>query len=370
MKFALFEFTSDLSCVVGDCSWIHGQPKLDPETWDFSKEVIVKWPGKRKQQTDYYGARIVKFGDDKKTLVEFLDSYVATGDCNTPTRGREGGKSKRMTKKNSKYESDEDDEEEDDCTAIKKLPPAKKTKRSLDSTSMLAIRKKLEEKLEDAIKPQDGQMEVNPNDECELRRLKEENRMLKEENENLKSVIANMRALASVERLVGQLTSAVSQVQAIGNSSNRAVTPATPQSVKIASSCTRTPSPATPQTVISSSNSSRSSSAESDDENMVLLYPGLSIHREEKALLERNRDPKKFIYCLMDFLWSRDVLATHSLTGKSCNAHKDKGAKPQLNQAKVVAMCDYVCKRFAITDQEAKRAITAKLNNVQKLIRN
>ena len=41
----------------------------------------------------------------------------------------------------------------------------------------------------------------------------------------------------------------------------------------------------------------------------------------------------------MEMIWSRDVLATHSLTGKVSNAHKDKVAKPNLDQAKVTALC-------------------------------
>ena len=40
----------------------------------------------------------------------------------------------------------------------------------------------------------------------------------------------------------------------------------------------------------------------------------------------------------MKMIWSRDVLATHSLTGKVSNAHKNKVAKACLDQAKVTAL--------------------------------
>lgn len=50
-------------------------------------------------------------------------------------------------------------------------------------------------------------------------------------------------------------------------------------------------------------------------------------------------DPKTYVYSIMEMLWSRDVLATHSMTGKVSNAHKDKEAKPRLDQAKVIALC-------------------------------
>lgn len=41
----------------------------------------------------------------------------------------------------------------------------------------------------------------------------------------------------------------------------------------------------------------------------------------------------------MGMLWSRDILCTHSITGKPSNAFKEKGAKPQLDQGKVKDIC-------------------------------
>ena len=40
-------------------------------------------------------------------------------------------------------------------------------------------------------------------------------------------------------------------------------------------------------------------------------------------------------------LWeeSRDVLCTHSMTGKVSNAFKEKDAKPQLGEGKVKTIC-------------------------------
>lgn len=50
----------------------------------------------------------------------------------------------------------------------------------------------------------------------------------------------------------------------------------------------------------------------------------------------------------MEMLWSRDVLATHSMTGKVSNAHKDKEAKPRLDQAKVIGLCGKLNLAFSI----------------------
>ena len=48
----------------------------------------------------------------------------------------------------------------------------------------------------------------------------------------------------------------------------------------------------------------------------------------------------------MDIIRSREVLATHSLTGKVSNAHKDKDPKPSLDVAKVSALCGkYLCNK-------------------------
>ena len=55
-------------------------------------------------------------------------------------------------------------------------------------------------------------------------------------------------------------------------------------------------------------------------------------------MLDLMGDAKNYTYTLMEMVWSRDVLATHSLTGKVSNAHKDKVAKPCLEQASVAAM--------------------------------
>jgi hypothetical protein len=41
----------------------------------------------------------------------------------------------------------------------------------------------------------------------------------------------------------------------------------------------------------------------------------------------------------MGMLWTREVMCTHSITGKASNAFKDKDAKPQLDAEKVRSIC-------------------------------
>ena len=69
------------------------------------------------------------------------------------------------------------------------------------------------------------------------------------------------------------------------------------------------------------------------------MHPGLFIKKRQKKMLETYTDPKQYTYALMEMIWSRDVLATHSLTGKASNAFKDRSPKPCLDIEKTAALC-------------------------------
>ncbi|XP_046863130.1 uncharacterized protein LOC124456849 [Xenia sp. Carnegie-2017] len=71
----------------------------------------------------------------------------------------------------------------------------------------------------------------------------------------------------------------------------------------------------------------------------VALAPGIKILHSQRDFLILQGNPKNYTYALMDIIWSREVLATHSLTGKTFNAHKDKTPKPSLDAPKVAALC-------------------------------
>lgn len=90
----------------------------------------------------------------------------------------------------------------------------------------------------------------------------------------------------------------------------------------------------------------------------------------QKELLSLHGTPKLFTYAVMEMVWSRDVLATHSLTGKMSNAHKDKDPKPSLDPVKVAAICDMVVNKFHLQgDKEVKAHIKAKLNNMERSLK-
>ena len=56
-------------------------------------------------------------------------------------------------------------------------------------------------------------------------------------------------------------------------------------------------------------------------------------------LLKSKDTAKEFVYSVMGMIWTRDVLFTHSVTGRASNAHGDKEAKPALDQEKVKSIC-------------------------------
>ena len=70
----------------------------------------------------------------------------------------------------------------------------------------------------------------------------------------------------------------------------------------------------------------------------VEICRGIYVLPSQKKLLDSIGDAKNYVYSVMEIIWSGDVLATHSLTGKVSNAHKNKLAKPCLDQTKVVAL--------------------------------
>ena len=56
---------------------------------------------------------------------------------------------------------------------------------------------------------------------------------------------------------------------------------------------------------------------------------------------------KNFVYSIMGMLWTREVLCTHSITGKASNAFKEKEAKPQLDPEKVKSICGMLFSHFS-----------------------
>ena len=70
-----------------------------------------------------------------------------------------------------------------------------------------------------------------------------------------------------------------------------------------------------------------------------MLCPGVEINRGQKKVLGGKLSAKDFVYAALPMIWSREVLCTHSVTGRTFNAHKEIEAKPQLDAEKVNSLC-------------------------------
>ena len=70
-----------------------------------------------------------------------------------------------------------------------------------------------------------------------------------------------------------------------------------------------------------------------------MLCPGVEINRGQKKVLSGKLSAKDFVYAALPMIWSREVLCTHSVTGRKSNAHKEREAKPQLDAEKVNSLC-------------------------------
>lgn len=71
----------------------------------------------------------------------------------------------------------------------------------------------------------------------------------------------------------------------------------------------------------------------------MTICPNVEVTKWQKGILIKKTTAKDFVYTIMPMLWSREVLSTHSVTGKKCNAHKDVDIKPQLDATKVDSIC-------------------------------
>ncbi|XP_070573515.1 uncharacterized protein [Ptychodera flava] len=109
MKYALFDFVEDCSVEVGESAWI--EDLEDCDDFDFDEECIVAWPTKKGGRSTRYGAKVIKFSDDRTELVRLANLYTKKGedtDLRTPELGR-GKREKRARRLSSDSEDDEEE---------------------------------------------------------------------------------------------------------------------------------------------------------------------------------------------------------------------------------------------------------------------
>ncbi|XP_046841891.1 BEN domain-containing protein 5-like [Xenia sp. Carnegie-2017] len=196
----------------------------------------------------------------------------------------------------------------------------------------------------------------------QLKKIENRLKELSEECRNLKIQTTNLAALMnSVKELPIIVKSLETLINELQSSSTHSVSP------PVNTDLPKHLSPLCLKSSCDAPTIEENDNAGNGVEEMVALAPGITILPSQRDLLTLQGSPKNYTYALMDMMWSRDVLATHSLTGKTSNAHKDKTPKPSLDASKVAALCDVVVKKFRLPDKKmVKGFIKAKLNNSER----
>ena len=65
------------------------------------------------------------------------------------------------------------------------------------------------------------------------------------------------------------------------------------------------------------------------------MCPNIDLTKGQHGAIKSKSNLKDFVYAIMGMLWTREILCTHSISGKASNAFKEKDAKPQLDPEKV-----------------------------------
>lgn len=380
MKYALFEFVIEKSFEIGESRWILRE---DPDTfnndcWDSSKEVMVAWPhefskvSKKiiKSSIDPNSvenitciAKVIKFSDHYDNIRQFTKRFCETGSTESPKNV-----GKRTSKKNTRYlENDEENstvchEKSNKRQKTTYLPAAKNELDKLKAKYNLTNSKK------PALQEETEYESENSDCEYDISSLKKDNALLQiklekkdEEIEHLQSVITNLKCMTSLQDVVRDLKRQVERLQERPNSPNNS----TPMSLIK----TNSPSPSARSSSPMSSQSLSSVVEPDVGIDHVTIGPNLVVSKAQFTMLKSKTTAKYFVYCIMGMIWDREVLSTHSLTGKCSNAYKGKEPKPQLDQEKVNSICEFTSKKFGTSTLDIRQIMTSKMNNIVKVLR-
>ena len=69
------------------------------------------------------------------------------------------------------------------------------------------------------------------------------------------------------------------------------------------------------------------------------LGPGLSLNKAQYKIIRSKSNLKDYVYAIMGMVWTRDILCSHSSTGRTSNAYPEKEPKPKLDEENVKTIC-------------------------------
>ncbi|KAJ8273301.1 hypothetical protein GJAV_G00100000 [Gymnothorax javanicus] len=97
-----------------------------------------------------------------------------------------------------------------------------------------------------------------------------------------------------------------------------------------------------------------------------MIGPNTTITLDQYAKIRWGDSKKATRECCIA-VFGRQVLASHSVTGKSSNAFKGKEAKPPLDPVKLSDIIGYINAKTGLTKQEIKKIIAQKCADEEKL---
>ncbi|XP_041946205.1 BEN domain-containing protein 6-like isoform X3 [Alosa sapidissima] len=128
------------------------------------------------------------------------------------------------------------------------------------------------------------------------------------------------------------------------------------------------PSPPSRTTSSSPPPSRTTSSTSPPSPVQIHIGPTVKITATQYAHIKWS-DPRKATKDLLMAVFGRQVLATHSYTGKLSNAFLGRQPKPQLNSAKTSDILNYITNKFGVDPALVKQAISQKCADEAKLAR-
>ncbi|XP_028417534.1 uncharacterized protein LOC114541940 isoform X2 [Dendronephthya gigantea] len=292
--------------------------------------------------------------DDYNCLCEVMKNYLSTGTTQTPSRGR----GQRNGKRSDRLDYG-DDKQPLEAPAKKQKTAKKKVTNSIMSHEHIAmLKEKVRGKQPNVFFEGNSPQSSDDESGSEVDNMRRVIDAKDREIESLKRQIADMKDMQNLQDVVTQLKHSVGildQLASVGFKCKQQGIGA-PDTIKDVSK-----RPSSPTVTIA--NKASSSDSESDS---ILLCPGVEISKGQKRVLSSKLSAKDFVYSALPIIWSREVLCTHSVTGRKCNAHKEREAKPQLDAEKVDSLCSYVEQKFGVTQKEVRNLMTTKINNIIK----
>ncbi|XP_063050657.1 early boundary activity protein 2-like isoform X2 [Engraulis encrasicolus] len=278
-----------------------------------------------------------------KVLVEMERRRNAGNAVPESDRGR-GCRDKRPPAQYSPASSEDDE--------VESIPPPKKKKKNLSKARSLQFLHEYSQgqELSGDMSPASPQSPAPPQSSDNILQLKDQL------NEQRELLVQMMAKIDNLERIVRENIQLQASSPPSRGSAPSPIPPPPPPP---------TPPPPPPTTTTTTNPTSTNATT---SPSLVQIGPATQITASQYAHIKWN-DPRKATKDLMLAAFGRQVLATHSYTGKSSNAFPGRDPKPQLNSAVTADIINYITTKFGAEVQAVKQAMAQKCSDEAKMAR-